>query len=979
MPEPFIVMISSTAPDLPEHRQGVRDACLRQGMFPLMMEHLPAVDADAIKASLEMVDKARIYLGIFAYRYGYVPKGYDISITEMEYNRAVERGIPRLIFIMHPEHSLKAADFDTGDGAAKVEALKQRASTERVVNFFKSPEGLRADVINSLSKYHEADVIAFHYVRDIPTPPEAYVAHPYILLQTHKLVGRQEELNLLTDWVAKPAADVYRARILNVVAIGGMGKSALTWKWFNDIAPQELRPRDGKPWGRMWWSFYESDASFENFVTRALAYVTRRLREEVEKIPPPDREAQLLAALDREPFLVVLDGLERILIAYARMDAAHLLDDEVKGAERGLRKTADPRVGRFLQTLASIRASRILVSSRLFPAELETATEHPIPGAFRDDLTGLKDNDALDLWCSLGVSGSRETLLPIFRSFANHPLLVQTLGREISRFRKAPGDFDAWRDANPAFDPSRLGEVQKAMAHVLTYALQGLAESPRNVLRTMAAFRMPASYDTLAALFVGKGKPFASVTGLDTALAELEDRGLLGWDRRANRYDLHPIVRGVVWSSLDENTRHTTYGSLEIHFKSLPIVDEDKVNRLEDLTGAIELYNTLVGLGRYDDAYATFQGRLADATHFRLSASRKRVELLEMLFPDGLDQLPRLSSPTHQAYTLNSLALAYVACGHPGRAVAVFGTQNTIHETEGDRTNLSVGLTNISNALRNSGSLRESEAALRRALSITRECVIVVFFEGLSLQYLGATLSVRGATCEAEAALQRSLRIFKVQAAPQSEGVASAYLAQRALWMGQPAGARVLADRAWEFADVEPTERDFIRAARLQGQAALGSGDFATADERLHHALTRARAVDAVDEELPALTALAELRGRQGDPKGARGLLDDVWELAERGPYPMLHADALNVLAQIERDAGNREAAIAAAAKAYRLAWCDGPPYAYHWGLEAAKKHLAALDAPEPTDLPPFDESKFEPMPQIEIDPKDKEQEGNGI
>jgi len=48
-------MISSTARDLPEHRQEVLEACLRQGMFPKMMEHLPASDAEAIGKSLEMV------------------------------------------------------------------------------------------------------------------------------------------------------------------------------------------------------------------------------------------------------------------------------------------------------------------------------------------------------------------------------------------------------------------------------------------------------------------------------------------------------------------------------------------------------------------------------------------------------------------------------------------------------------------------------------------------------------------------------------------------------------------------------------------------------------------------------------------------------------------------------------------------------------------------------------------------------------
>ena len=71
-----------------EHRQEVMDACLRQAMFPVMMEHLPANDYDAIAASLKLVDQVDIYIGIFAHRYGYVPQGYDISITEMEFDFA---------------------------------------------------------------------------------------------------------------------------------------------------------------------------------------------------------------------------------------------------------------------------------------------------------------------------------------------------------------------------------------------------------------------------------------------------------------------------------------------------------------------------------------------------------------------------------------------------------------------------------------------------------------------------------------------------------------------------------------------------------------------------------------------------------------------------------------------------------------------------------------------------------------------------
>ncbi len=68
------VMISSTAINLPEHRDLVKDACERQGMFPVMMEHLPASSADAIQGSMKMVNEVDAYLGVFAYRYGFIPK-----------------------------------------------------------------------------------------------------------------------------------------------------------------------------------------------------------------------------------------------------------------------------------------------------------------------------------------------------------------------------------------------------------------------------------------------------------------------------------------------------------------------------------------------------------------------------------------------------------------------------------------------------------------------------------------------------------------------------------------------------------------------------------------------------------------------------------------------------------------------------------------------------------------------------------------
>jgi hypothetical protein len=65
-------MISSTAVDVPEHWQHACDACERMSMLPLVMEQMPASPADALTLSREFVDKADFYLGIFAFRYGFV-------------------------------------------------------------------------------------------------------------------------------------------------------------------------------------------------------------------------------------------------------------------------------------------------------------------------------------------------------------------------------------------------------------------------------------------------------------------------------------------------------------------------------------------------------------------------------------------------------------------------------------------------------------------------------------------------------------------------------------------------------------------------------------------------------------------------------------------------------------------------------------------------------------------------------------------
>jgi tetratricopeptide (TPR) repeat protein len=955
-----------------------------------------------MRVSLEMVDEADIYIGIYAWRYGHVPAGHDISITEMEFNRAVERGIPILVFTMHDDHPVTRIMVEADkDAQEKLKQLKERACHGRGRLEFKSPVELRSHIIQSLSALLKEEETAsqeqrapsFHPPNLIPTAPEPYIAHPYSLLQTREVVGRRAELHQLTDWVTANQIVPRDVRLFNVVAIGGMGKSALTRKWFNDIAPNELPHLAG----RMWWSFYESDAYFENFVIRALAYAARLLEAEVRQMPVQEREDRLWQVLDQRPFLLVLDGLERILLAYARMDAAHLPDDDLDEQtandiarfyglpdniketyleKHRLRQCTDPRAGHFLRRLAQVGASHLLISTRLYPADLQTHMAQPRPGCYPLFLRGLRDDDALALWRAFigGVrSGTSEQLLPLFRAFSNYPLLLRALAGEVAGYRPAPGDIDRWRQAYPDFDPAAL-PLQNVRIHVLAFALRGLSALQRHVLHTIAAFRMPATWETLRAVLVGEErKPCRDDHALDATLTELEDRGLVGWDKAANRYDLHPIVRGVVWQALNARVQRGIYRALHGYFDAVPRPPEwEKVESLEDLTPAIELFHTLIGLGRYDDAFVVFHDHLECATLYRLSASRQQSEWLERLFPDGVETLPRLANALHQSQTLHVLAMAYHNRGEPGRAEPLFrrGVEIEIYEREKNEVSTAIILGGLSDTLRFSGHLREAETAACRALGMCGEQGDR-FHEGESLYWVGLALAARGAASRSAVTLCRALNVMVALENKHFEGVVNAYRAPRCLWLSQPGEALLLAKRAWELAHVQRHKRHFIRAARLHGAAALGLGDLTIAAERLHHALTRARAVNYVEEELPALTALAELHRRQQHYDTSRELLEQVWLPAERGPYPLFHADALNVLAQLERDQGRREAAVAAATEAYRQAWCDGPPYAYHFGLTNARRHLQELGASEP-QMPPFDASKYESMPEVELDPEDE-------
>jgi len=674
-------------------------------------------------------------------------------------------------------------------------------------------------------------------------------------------------------------------RLFNVVAIGGMGKSALTWKWFNDIAPNELPHLAG----RMWWSFYESDAYFENFVIRALAYTAGMPEDEVRKLPSQDREDQLFRLLDEQPFLLVLDGLERILLAYSRMDAAHLADDdlddqtanilarvhglpdEVKETyleKHRLRLCADPRAGRFLRRLTQVRESRVLISTRLYPAELQTNTALPLPSCYPVFIKGLTDDDALALWREFiggERSGTSEQLLPLFRSFENYPLLLRALAGEVSEYRPALGDFDRWREDHPDFNPAAL-PLKNARTHVLEFALRGLGEKHRKVLHTIAAFSMPARYDTVTALLIGKKRPLCkSEQDLDGVLTELEDRGLLGWDKRANRYDLHPIVRNVVWQALGSRAQKTIQRKLSGYFSFVVTNTRSAPESIDDLTPAIELYRTLVALDRLYEAYDVFRNRLHHATH-RLCALTLRLELLKPLVESPNNNLPRLDSPEELVDILNALGQAYAGLGQIDTALHYLHSAHFLSIESpilgGPYRRFLRNLSRVSLlGGRIFGAQHHALAALPR---LARKYEVeIVYPENLATA--GIVLAARGLQEKSDVAFKRAFQFLHQRSVEGGLDLIVSALAQARIWLRRLDSNIESLLETVAILKTSEYEADLIRVARLRGEVALILGN-ADAADHLNLALVRSRAVNFVEEELPALIALAELRRQRASP-----------------------------------------------------------------------------------------------------------------
>jgi hypothetical protein len=154
------IYISSTFNDLAQYREKVYRYLRSLGHDVIAMEDYVATDARPLQKCLQDVRDANVYVGIYAWRYGFIPIDGNPdrkSITELELNEAERLGKPRLIFILKETVAWppNLMDSTTGENkrGARINALRKALKQARLVSEWETADELAGKVGAALYRW----------------------------------------------------------------------------------------------------------------------------------------------------------------------------------------------------------------------------------------------------------------------------------------------------------------------------------------------------------------------------------------------------------------------------------------------------------------------------------------------------------------------------------------------------------------------------------------------------------------------------------------------------------------------------------------------------------------------------------------------------------------------------------------------------------------------------------------------------------
>lgn len=149
----YQVFISSTYTDLIKERKQVLDVLLMADCIPAGMESFVATDDEQFNVIKKVIDLCDYYILILGKRYGSINDATGLSYTEMEYNYAIEKEIPVLVFALDESAELESDKVETDDIArGKLAQFRIKAMNNRLANIWSNPTDLMGKVAISIMR-----------------------------------------------------------------------------------------------------------------------------------------------------------------------------------------------------------------------------------------------------------------------------------------------------------------------------------------------------------------------------------------------------------------------------------------------------------------------------------------------------------------------------------------------------------------------------------------------------------------------------------------------------------------------------------------------------------------------------------------------------------------------------------------------------------------------------------------------------------
>lgn len=806
--------------------------------------------------------------------------------------------------------------------------------------------------------------------------------------------GRWQEREGLTQWLCRRGAQG-AVPVLVLWAIGGMGKSNLTWLWAkHDVAGEELPIelqeskevtkccRVEKGWGSplriIWFNFYrhEGGRDFNAFLEEAIVHLSAGTKEPEDfragdRIDYAAMRRELVDILGTYRCLIVWDGAERLLNEYSSADPSLQEErslDQIR--ERiGALRCGELEVSQFLWSAQAQTTSKLLISSRLPFQDLE--------GQPLVELKGLDVDAAVRMLRRRGVTGPQSLLEQAALEYEGHPLSLSNLAASLQDDFEFAGDIAGKRPINPGMPQD---ERRK---HIFMLAFGRRAPHRRHLLSRISRVRGKIGKDVTKLL--ASDIPGLSAQSLGSDLNELVRHGLLRKSTDGEFYEFHPVTRRYIYDRPEyAGEKEEIHDRLREYYIPLAkSVDLSAVREVIQLAPVIEAYYHTARSAQYAQALAMFKplvGRtLNEVLYYDLCEHTVFIGLLQELFPEGIDGEPAVPVPA-RGTVLNDLAHAHAKLGETERAVGLLerAIANHMRFAEDGRYALArdralqevgLGFEGLASRQIELGLLKDAHNSLKQAEKFYAKAHCRLE-QAIVQQLFGELFGYMGQFQKSKRHIEVSINYARGHLGNEEEPDIH-MVRGLCIDFGEFAFVQMLssnAQKALEYAGKAAEMLAILQKKRLArdlavktqwivGYAELLQGDYESAFDHLNWALRECRRLRVVQLEARILLAHAELSFRrvlrQPDGSQAGNVWDEAGNLAAEGlriasrcKYRLQEAEIHNFLAGLWLARGNIGEARSHAESAVECASCGvGPsgPYYYKSAFELADKLLSRL------------------------------------